>query len=198
MNETALSRLERSLYQSYWNDGLLDLWAGLGVLGVGIAWTVGWIVVAPAVPILLIVLWPAARRRWVEPRVGAVSLSQSRRRRERLKLVWSLQVGWVVLVLALLGCWAATVGRWAPPQATAPAIPLVILAAMAFGTSLMLALPRFSAYSALLLLVGLAGVALQWEPGPLIVVGGAAITVAGAVRLALFVRRKPVMEADDA
>jgi hypothetical protein len=198
MNETALSRLERSLYQSYWNDGLLDLWAGLGVLGIGLAWTVGWIVVAPAVPILLIVLWPAARRRWVEPRVGAVSLSRPRRRKERLKLVWSLQVGWPVLVLVLLGCWSAAVGRWAPSQAMAPAIPLVILAAIAFGASLMLALPRFSAYSATMLLVGLAGVVVQWEPGPLIMVGGAVITAAGAARLTLFVRRKPVMEQDDA
>jgi len=192
MAESSLSRLEQSLYRTYWDDGLLDLWAGLGVLSTGVFWILGWVTVAPALPLLLIILWPAARRRWVEPRVGAVCLSRQRRLRERMKLAWCLQVGWPMLVLVLVGCWGLSVGRWVPPLIMAPAIPLVILSALALGASLMLSLARFSAYAALLFLVGLAGMALAWEPGPLIVIGGAMISGAGLVRFTRFLRLKPV------
>lgn len=196
MKRETLRRIEESLFRSSWDDGLLDLVAGLGLVLVGVAWLADWIALMPGIPLLFVALWPVARRRWVEPRAGSARSGSERRREQRKRLLQSLHAGWLLLVVVLLLAWATASGRLAVPAAMAPAIPVAIVGGMAVAAAGLLGLARFAGYGALVVGVGALGLLAGAGPGTLLVAGGAAVAALGALRFARFLRSHPVAEPD--
>ena len=69
------------VYEACWQDGSIDLFAGVAAAGIGVAWIFDLVVMGPIAPALAIPLWVAFRRRVIEPRLGHVRFDSSRRRR---------------------------------------------------------------------------------------------------------------------
>jgi hypothetical protein len=77
--EPNLKEIERRAYMSYHQDGLLDVFAGLYVLGFGLGifmdtvWEFGFGAIMPAILIATVLpIWIAAKRRITMPRIGFV------------------------------------------------------------------------------------------------------------------------------
>jgi hypothetical protein len=78
--EPNLKEIERRAYMSYHQDGLLDIFAGLFVLGYGlgiymdIVWEFGFGTIMPAILIAVVLpIWIAAKRKITMPRIGFVN-----------------------------------------------------------------------------------------------------------------------------
>jgi hypothetical protein len=78
--EPNLKEIERRAYMSYHQDGLLDIFAGLFVLGYGlgiymdIVWEIGFGTIMPAILIATVLpIWIAAKRKITVPRIGFVN-----------------------------------------------------------------------------------------------------------------------------
>ena len=78
--EPNLKEIERRAYMSYHQDGLLDMFAGLFVLGYGlgiymdIVWEFGFGTIMPAILIAVVLpIWIAAKRKITMPRIGFVN-----------------------------------------------------------------------------------------------------------------------------
>jgi len=78
--EPNLKEIERKAYMSYHQDGLLDIFAGLYILGFGLGmiidvlWEFGFGVIMPAILITTVLpTWIAAKRKITMPRIGFVN-----------------------------------------------------------------------------------------------------------------------------
>jgi hypothetical protein len=78
--EPNLKEIERRAYMSYHQDGLLDIFAGLYILGFGlgvyvdIIWEFGFGVIMPAILVAAVLpIWIAAKRKITMPRIGFVN-----------------------------------------------------------------------------------------------------------------------------
>jgi len=78
--EPNLKEIEKKAYMSYHQDGLLDIFAGLYILGFGlgsyadIIWESGFGMIMPAILIAVVLpIWIAAKRRITMPRIGFVN-----------------------------------------------------------------------------------------------------------------------------
>jgi hypothetical protein len=78
--EPNLKEIERKAYMSYHQDGLLDIFAGLFILGFGIGiimdvlWEFGFGTIMPAILIVTVLpIWIAAKRKITMPRIGFVN-----------------------------------------------------------------------------------------------------------------------------
>ena len=78
--EPNLKEIERRAYMSYHQDGLLDIFAGLYILGFGIGilmdilWEFGFGVIMPSVILVTVLpMWIAAKRKITLPRIGYVN-----------------------------------------------------------------------------------------------------------------------------
>ena len=75
-----LKEIERKAYMSYHQDGLLDIFAGIYILGFGLGvildvlWEFGFGVIMPAILIVTVLpIWIAAKRKITVPRIGYVN-----------------------------------------------------------------------------------------------------------------------------
>jgi len=78
--EPNLKEIERRAYMSYHQDGLLDIFAGLYILGFGLGiimdvlWEFGFGVIMPAILIATVLpIWIEAKRKITMPRIGFVN-----------------------------------------------------------------------------------------------------------------------------
>jgi len=182
--------IESRLLTSFWDDGLLDILVGIGLLAIGLAWVAGSVALAPVCAPILIVLWRPLRERIVEPRAGYVRFTVSRRRETRLNLLAVVAVGLgalaVVITLQLLtarGVMAPPDGHWTS------AIPAGIVALGLAMAAALTGATRFYWYAAGL--IGLAQVfsTLMDRPEAPLIAGGAFVLFSGILRLAKFIRQ---------
>ncbi len=181
---------DADLFRAYWDDGLLDILFGLGLLVIGVGWMVdiSWLGVIQ-VPVWF-VLWAPLRRRFVEPRAGFVEFSLARRRRTSRGLWGTLALGVAVLAVTVILLFAFRTAQGAGPvlQRLVVGLPAALVAIAAFLAGLLTGARRFHAYGAALLAGAAVAVMIGRGPfTPLVVVGLLAV-VSGAVLLARFVR----------
>ncbi len=184
---TRSNPLETRLFQTFWNDGLLDLLCGLGLLTIALSWFGGLGPLAWVLAPLWIVMWRPLRNRLVEPRAGFVRFSQERQRRIEHDLKRTLAVGVGALVLVALG--GLTMAKAAPGAGTLIAgLPAALVALAAVTTGFLTGARRFHFYS-LALLAGAGAVGLlAGEPEVPILAGGLIVSATGAFLLARFLR----------
>ena len=103
--------LERAAYRSRWDDGLIDLFVGLSLLWIGVAWM--WIEplagVAGVFPAVAVVPFITFRNRFIEERAGYVRFSEQRRRWERRNLLALVALG-VLCFVGGIGAFIAVSG----------------------------------------------------------------------------------------
>jgi len=191
-----MGRIENRVYRAYWNDGLLDVFAAVGVLLIGIAWTFDFVVGGAITPALLVPLWGPFRQRFIEPRLGMVEFSEKRERtnRNRLLLVILLGIGAFALVVSLY----VLRDRLAlePSVSIIAGLPALLLAIPAALTAMLVSTGRFLVYAALLLVAGGVGAISGWEPGPILVSAGIPILIIASTVLLRFVRNNPIANED--
>ena len=187
--------LESRLFRSYWDDGLLDTLAGVGVIGIAVSWALDAVALGAVAPAVLAALWAPLRRALVEPRAGLVEFSETRTGR-----MHGMGLGGVALGLAMLlfvGVYLASGSRSSAVSTLAPAIPGLLLGLLAAVIGLALGLPRFLGYAAVLGLAGLAVAIADARPEIAMFAGGAALLLGGAWRLRRFLRL-PIERGEDA
>lgn len=188
--------IENRVYRAYWNDGLLDVFAAVGVLLIGIAWTFDFVVGGAITPALLVPLWGPFRQRFVEPRLGMVEFSEKRERtnRSRLLLVILLGIGAFALVVSLY----VLRDRLAlnPGVSVIAGLPALLLAIPAALTAMLVSTGRFLVYAALLIIAGGVGAMSGMEPGPILVSAGVPILIIASTVLLRFLRNNPVANED--
>jgi len=190
-----MTALEKRIYRSYWDDGLLDLFAAIGVLIVGVSWAFDFPVGGVLAPALLIPMWRPVRDKLIEPRLGHVEFADARQRRIGAVLRTTLYAGaglMALVVVAYLG--RDRIGTLAAADLAA-ALPAVLLAVMAVLASVIVASPRFVIYAGVLVLAGISGALQGLEPGRILLEAGAFIFCVAVALLARFLRANPVQEA---
>jgi len=154
------------------DDGLLDLWVGIGLAAIGAAWSSGHVALGGLAPAVLVPLWIALHGREAAP-----APDPTLARAGRGALVLGLGA------LLFFGTVAFWIGRGGRPPATltalSPFLPAVIVGAGFVWVALALGLRRFGAYALGLLALAAGVVGLGGEPGAYLV-GGGVLLVAGA------------------
>ena len=179
-----LAATEGKIFRAYWQDGVLDLLAGVSVLLIGVGWVAGFTLATVVVPPVALVTWPILRHRITDPRLGRVRFNARRR--------FEMRHG-VIAVASLAVVLFMTDTPPAFPRWLVPGIPGLILAALALSAAAALRLVRFVAYAAVFMTAALIVCVLDGEPGWAIVAGGAAAAANGARMLASFFRDFPVL-----
>jgi MFS family permease len=185
--------LEREVYRGRFDDGLLDLCVGVGLLGIGLAWLAGHVALTGVFPALMIPVWLVLRKRITEPRVGRVEFSKERRRAERRGLSQALGAGIGVFVLALAAA-AWIRGGASAPGGWAPLIPSLLVGLALVIVSALIGAWRFAAYS--VTLVALAGLVtwLGGEPGTYLALAGGLLSLWAGGLVARFTATHPDLE----
>lgn len=188
--------LESELYAGRFDDGLLDLCIGIGLLAIGLVWLAGWVALTGAVPALLIPVWLGLRKQITEPRMGRVEFSRGRQRRERTGLLTALGVGLGALVLVLAAVAWARGGATDPGAAVAPLIPALLVGLGLVIVSALIGARRFMGYAVALL--ALAALVTRWsgEPGLALAAGGGLLCLWAGGMVARFLASHPDLERD--
>ena len=186
-----MNTIERQVFRTYWNDGLLDMFGAVGILAIGIAWTAEAHVFGAIVPALLVPLWAPLRQRFIEPRLGLVEFSDDRERRntKRLGMVTAFGIGTLGLFLTLY--FARTRLGFDADISLVAALPALLLALLAIITAFLVSTLRFLLYAALLVISGLGGALYGIEPGPILVIAAVAMLGIALFVIGRFLRNNP-------
>lgn len=175
------------------DDGLLDLCVGLGLLGEGICFLTGWHAVAGVLPALLIPLWMILRQRITGSRLSRLPSPSAPRPIQRAQLTSAVALG--IGALLLVGAAALGLRRGpAAPEAWAALGPQIPGALVGFGlmvASLMIGARRFVVYGLALALLAAVTTRLGAEPEAYLLVGGALLTAWAGLLVARFVAAHP-------
>ena len=186
-----MNLLERKVFQSYWDDGLLDLFAAIGIFLIGVSWLRDFPVGAVFVPALLVPFWNPVRRKVIEPRLGLVEFTEARERRNQRLLKLVMYIGIAVLILAIELYFVRDSLPVEPTVALIAGLPAFLLAVLAIITAALIGSARFVAYALILVTTGVGGALLDWVPGKILaVVGGIMFVIAGGL-LIQFIRANP-------
>lgn len=189
-----MNLLERKVFQHYWDDGLLDLFAAIGVLLIGVFWLRDFPVGAAFVPVWLVPAWNPVRRRFIEPRLGLVEFTEDRERRNRKMLQLTLYAGIAFLIVGLELYFFRDDLPVEPTVALIAGLPAFLLALLAIFTAALIGTARFVAYAVILVLTGVAGALLEWTPGMILTVAGAVMLVIAGILLIRFIVLNPAGE----
>jgi len=191
-----MNLLERKVFRHYWDDGLLDLFAAIGILLIGIFWLRDLPVGAAIVPAWLVPLWNPLRKKIVEPRLGLVEFTEARDRQNRRMLQWVMYIGIGLLILGIELYFFRDSLPLEPTIALIAGLPAFLLALLAIFTAALVGSARFVAYALILVLTGVSGALLNWTPGLILAVAGAIMFVIAGSLLIQFLRQNPPGETE--
>ncbi len=189
---TSLTEAQKFAAKTMTEDGLIDLFAGVGLIIVGYFWLVDNAAVSAIMPFALINMWKVARRKISEPRLGQVTLV---REKKSHILTGRIILSIVVLTLAvgIILWWMGGAGQilgtgYFPLFASGPSL---LIAIITLFSAVYLKSRRFFGYAAWLVIS--AGIAIWLERGPAtaFMIGGVPFVGIGTVLLAAFLRRHP-------
>ncbi|MCO6436901.1 MAG: hypothetical protein J5J06_07425 [Phycisphaerae bacterium] len=190
-----VSRVEKRVFHAYWQDGLLDILAGVSVMAIGLGWLLGVLVAGMGVPIVAIFVWGVLRRRVTEPRLGRVTFSDWRNREMKLGMIAIVSLG-----IVLFGFVGTRIARGGPPtplaQWFAPAIPAFLLVLLCLSCAEALRLGRFVIHALAFATSGLIAAAVGIEPGWSLILAGAFVACWGVYMLKRFLRSFPPLPAE--
>lgn len=194
-NHDVLKAHEVSLYRRATSDGVIDLFFGLYLVCLGVAWIwlAGLSVFAILLPAALVPIAIATRHRFVENRLGYVKWAEPRRKAERRGWTGLLAVGALLFVVAtsffVLG--SRSILSTNVLEAIAPAIMGSLLAVLALALAVAMRTPRFFAYGFVLASAGVISAMQDANPGWSILAGGLMVAASGVAMLRRFVREYP-------
>lgn len=98
-----LKEIERKVYMSYSEDGLIDIAIGLVFLGWGISLVIGPSGLIGILPLLGLAIWYLGKRYLTVPRIGMIVPNQKFENRTRNLTLFLLILGMLVLTVAIIG-----------------------------------------------------------------------------------------------
>lgn len=194
--EIDLRGLERKAYISYHEDGLLDLFLGLGIIGFVETIFFNMTSTASIIPALAIIFYAFAKKKITIPRIGHVRFSQSRN--PRIILLQGLLV--LILLLGLffgLLIWRADASGemsfWM--KIVLEKYPHLIVGFVGvllfYLTAYAMGIGRFYGYSALTLVLFVTGWILDIQAKRIALLFGVVMMLAGVALLIRFLRKYP-------
>ncbi len=192
-----LAQIEEQVYQSIWEDGLIDIFVGLTLFLTGVFWIGQDSAYGSFVAPILVPFWVVARRRISDPRIGVVKFNAERVAKESRKLLGLFLFGTLTLALGIgwyvLGPtggveetnWAVNLVAGLPAGLLAIS---AIIVAFAFGVG------RFFAYALVLLASAIPVVFFDLLPGWAFLPSGVLAVVVGTALLARFVHKYPIAD----
>ena len=200
MSETGfpdLEYLERRAYETIWDDGLIDIFAGLALVSIGIMWVSQFSVYGAFVAPILVPLWVAARKSISEPRIGIVRFAAERVAVENKKLLGLFMLGVLTFVIGVLwfvfGQPESTFRSFADLNVVA-GLPAALLAIPAVVIAIAYGKKRFLGYALVLLCSALPVIIYDLHPGWAFIPGGVLCAAIGSHLLYRFVRKYPIDE----
>lgn len=192
-----LKALEERAYRQTWNDGLLDIFAGAGILAIGILFRTELAGLAGMfVAVLLMPFWAVAKKLITVPRLGYVSFGEARKATERswaIRMivlgVLALSVG-TVLYMAVRSGGEGIGGRLGELNAGFWLMGLLLAVGLVAG-GLMIGVRRLLVYGLVMVLAMTTAALLGFEVPDYLVAGGAVILLSGLAVLGRFLRRYP-------
>lgn len=194
---SAASPLENVLYARRFDDGLLDLFVGAGLVLIGAAWMAASPVYGALAPAVLVPAWTPLRERWIERRLASVTFSAERESETRKSMIGWLIFGACVLITELVVLVFAGGGEASILARLDDAIVALPSALVATGllAGLMIGAWRFAGYAAAALGIGVIGVVRGVkEPGVPILAAGLLVLCGAAALLVRFFRTHPLTD----
>jgi hypothetical protein len=193
-----LRNLEQRTYRDTYADGIIDIYIGISLLWIGVAWI--WLPdiagVAGVLPAIFITPMLLGRKRFSEKRIGYVKWTEPRRQWERRGLVGALVLGAVFLLIGVgvfvfasdSGADRDTLGN------LAPGLIAWLLALVAIGLAFLMSARRMLAYGMVLIAGGIWAAQQDASPGWPLLAAGTVVTFTGAAMLIRFIRSNPVVD----
>lgn len=193
-NPSDLTHLERQVYESIWNDGLLDLCVGTALMITGVFWVTGLSIYSTFAAPIMIPVWVAARKHISQPRAGVVRFSAERVNKEKAYFLSLFLLGVVTLVAGLIwyfkGIPFGMVSSLEEFNIIA-GLPALLLSVPAVVVAISLGLPRFFIYGAALITFAIPVIHLDLHPGWAFIPCAALSLSLGAVLLVRFINNHP-------
>ena len=198
-NQPDLKEIERRAYTSYHQDGLLDIFAGVYILGFGmgilmdVLWDFGMgVIIIPAILLATVLpLWIAAKRKITMPRIGFVKFGP-----QSTNKLMAMLIGLAVTGLGVFLAFTLFQGGQSPWLDIVFQNGLLIIGfgslavCLLFGYSM--GLKRLYAYGLLALIVLAIGHFMEIFFAFLLVALGITVIVTGCALLITFVRKYPL------
>lgn len=189
---TTIKQAEKFAARTLTEDGLIDIFSGIGLMMIGYFWLVDNTALAAIMPFALIGLWKTARQKVSEPRLGRVTPAKEKKS--------DIKTGRIILLIILLtlgvGIVSWLLGGGGDIQGTGyyplfAAGPSLLIATFAFYHARHLRCARFYAYAAWL--VAAAGITIWLGEGPAkaVMIGGIPFLLVGPWYFAKFLRAHP-------
>lgn len=188
---TTIEQAEIFAAKTMTEDGLIDLFTGIGLVATGLLWNGDNAALAAVVPIALINMWRLVRRRFSDPRVGYVTLPKDRKKTISGRMVFAL-----VTLTLVVGVVAWARGGAGPVMGTpyytlfavgpsALAAAVILMGAIYYKTS------RFYLYAAWVFASG--GLTILYTEGPdlAFILGGTPLVVTGLLYFGRFLIQNP-------
>lgn len=193
-NSSPLQDLEHRAYQRAYSDGLIDLFVGISLAWIGVAWI--WLpdlaALAGIFPAVFAPVVIATRKSFVEDRAGYVRWSEPRRNREQRTLRLALLFGVVIFLCGVVAYFAfESSPTGGVTDFVAPALLAWILAFVAIQLAYVLDAWRFLVYAVVLAVAGLVTAIESANPGAPLLAVGTVMTIAGTMMLVRFVISNP-------
>ncbi len=174
-----------------WNDGLLDVLSGIGVLAIGIAWQADLVPLGAIAPTVLVPFWSWLRKHITEPRVGKIHISQQQRQKNRTLLLAAIALGIVTFVIAISLYWIVVRGEAAILSFMIAGVPAALVGLMALITAALTSSKRFIFYAFILVACGIFVVTFDLGPGWALIGGGLLVVVSGIIVIVRFLNEYP-------
>jgi general stress protein CsbA len=192
-----LKQLQQRVYWSYHQDGLVDIFFGLGLIGFGLMLLTG-IIIYNILAWLPLAFYVPIKKAVTIPRLG---YAQFETKRTLKWLVASLLIGATVLMLVLvLVIQIRNESLPASWRAILRAYDMLIIGGLLSIplalSSALTGLRRLLGYIGLIFLVILAGIQFGIQPSFYMIAVGVAIMIVGCVYLARFMSRYPIHQPD--
>lgn len=186
--ETRTSPLEARLFRAFWDDGLIDLFFGLGAMAIGICWATGLVALGALIPAVLVPFWSPLRRKLIEPRAGIVKFARARAESNRRMLRTAFLIGLGSLTLFTALFWFAGPGQLDIIRTFIAGVPAILVGAVACLVVLGLRIARFLLHALVFATCGVAIALIDGNPAVAIIAGGAIVALSGTWILIRFLR----------
>lgn len=190
----AMQSIEARVFRAWWDDGQLDLFLGVGTLGVATFWAVDLVALGAVVPGFLAVLWTPIRKALIEPRAGWVEFCTPRLAGSRRKLLAILAAGVGTLVAFAIAVYLESAGIVELAADFSAAIPGVLMGLMGLIVAVGLRIGRFLWYAGVFVVAAMALAPAGYEPEVAMAAAGAIVTASGVSLLARFFWRSRLAE----
>lgn len=199
---THLSKMEGLLTRQFFDDGLLDMFVGVGLALIGIAWLSGLLALGAIVPAVMMPFWKPLRQKLAEPHIGTVDFSDSHKNKGKEALTKWVAFGIVVLVVEVSALFAfnrVSLSSLDFLKDLVPALPSVLIAIPLTATALYLKIGRFALYGTLSVFFGfilLVDTGINLEPGHAILFTGVCTALIGFGAFRHFLQNAREMDAE--